>query len=238
LLRKVAAENQLSATAFLIEREGLYELRWFTPSCEIRLCGHATLATAHVLLNVLSSNAEKVSFTTRWSGVVTVEKEQGRLIMSLPVRVPLPSTAAPDLLAKALGRDELPSQILEVNETYLTVFETENAIRALKPDFVLLEQLHPYAVIATAPGDSSDFVLRYFAPGYGVPEDSVTGSAHCSLTPYWTERLKKSQLHSRQLSERGGELWCEVVGNRVGVKGQAVLTMQGTLELYSRTASS
>jgi PhzF family phenazine biosynthesis protein len=232
LLRKVAAENQLSATAFLVERDSLFGLRWFTPLCEIRLCGHATLATAHVLLNVMASNAGKTVFTTRMSGVVTVQKEgDGLLSMSLPAWAPLPSTAAPNLLATALGQDVLPSQILEVNDTYLAVFQNESTLRAIQPDFVVLEQLHPYAVIATAPGEASDLVLRYFAPGYGVPEDPVTGSAHCSLAPYWAGRLKKSQLHSRQLSERGGELWCEVDGDRVVVKGQAVLTMQGTLEI-------
>jgi predicted PhzF superfamily epimerase YddE/YHI9 len=131
----------------------------------------------------------------------------------------------------ALGPGPRPSEVLEVNQTYIAVYENQSAIQNMRPDFLLLEQQHPYVVAVTAPGQEVDFVSRYYKPSYGIPEDSVTGSAHCALAPYWAKRLGKSQLHARQLSERGGELWCEVAGSRVILKGYAVLTMQGFLEI-------
>lgn len=231
LHRKVAAENSLSATAFLIPQNGGYEIRWFTRTHEIKLCGHATLASGYLLLHVLHPELERVGFQTRFSGVVSVAKKNDLLEMDFPVRAPSPTRSAPAELARALGLQDSPSEVLQCNDSLLAVFEDEDVIRRIRPDFDLLEQLHPHVVITTAPGKTVDFVSRYFAPSYGVPEDPVTGSAHCSLAPYWTQRLRKSQLHAQQLSERGGELWCEVAGDRVLLRGRARLTMEARLTL-------
>ena len=154
--------------------------------------------------------------------------------MDFPALVPKTHPDPPDALLRALeGRlDPSPRvyEVLEVNDTYVVVYENENAIQSMTPDFALIEQLHPFAVSVTAPGDDVDFVSRYFAPSYGVPEDPVTGSAHCALTPYWSRRLGKTALHARQLSERGGEVFCEIAAQRVIIKGGAVLTLKGTIE--------
>lgn len=151
--------------------------------------------------------------------------------MDFPASFPRPCSRVPESLAQALGLPGTPSEVLEANDTYVVLLGNEGAIRSLQPDSLLLEQLHPFAVSVTAPGERSDFVSRYFAPSYGVPEDPVTGSAHCVLAPYWARRLGRERLHARQLSERGGELWCELRGDRVILQGQAVLTMQGSLEI-------
>jgi len=236
LLLKVAAENNLSETAFFVPRDGLsgdghYDLRWFTPRCEVRLCGHATLASAYVVLDLLQSGIESVRFETRFSGALTVRKDGESFAMDFPAMFAKPCANPPDTLIRALGPGPIPSNVLEANDTYLAVYENESAIRNIRPDFALLEQLHPFAVSVTAPGlnGAADFVSRYFAPSYGIAEDPVTGSAHCLLTPYWARRLGKTALHARQLSERGGELWCEMAGQRVIIKGGAVLTLKGTL---------
>ena len=225
-LRKVAAENNLSETAFFVPKAGHYELRWFSSRGEVRLCGHATLASAYVLLNVLVSSADTVQFETRFSGALTVRKEGDFFSMDFPALL-ASHQAFPDGLGEALGPIPRPSEVLEVNEIYIVVFENESVIREMRPDFARLERLHPYVVAVTAPGNSVDFVSRYFKPTYGMPEDPVTGSAHCALTPYWAQRLGQSQLHARQLSERGGELWCEMRSDRVILEGTAVLTLQG-----------
>ena len=230
-LRKVAAENNLSATAFLVRKDTDYELRWFTPRCEVRLCGHATLASAHVLFSVLQPGLETVRFLLRFAGDVTVKKDGEFLSMDFPSLYPKPCAKVPPGLNLALGLRTPPLEVMEVNDILIGVFDSADEIRNIAPDFALLEQLHPYAVAVTSPGEDVDFVSRYFAPSYGVPEDHVTGSAHCALTPYWAKRLKKSLLHARQLSERGGELLCETVGERVVLKGKAVLTLTGTLTI-------
>ena len=248
-LRKVAAENNLSDTAFFVPRHGHrdahqdkrdddfegghYDLRWFTPRCEVRLCGHATLASAHVILNLLKPGLQTVRFETRQSGTLTVRKDGEMFAMDFPAMPASKlnvSASAGEALLKAIGPGPLPCDVLEVNDTYIAVYETERMVRSIRPDFGSLEQLHPFAVAVTAPGDNADFVSRYFAPSYGVPEDPVTGSAHCALTPYWAERLAKTPLYARQVSERGGELWCEMAGSRVILKGSAVLMLQGTLQ--------
>jgi PhzF family phenazine biosynthesis protein len=238
LLLKVAAENNLSETAFFVPRDSLskdlcYDLRWFTPSCEVRLCGHATLASAYVVLNLLHPGIESVRFETRFSGALTVRKDGKSFAMDLPAIFAKPCANPPDALIRALGPGHLPATVLEANDTYIAVYENESAVRNVRPDFALLEQLHPFAVSITGPGvdGGADFVSRYFAPSYGIPEDPVTGSAHCLLTPYWARRLGKTALHARQVSERGGELWCEMAGQRVIIKGGAVLTLEGTLAI-------
>jgi predicted PhzF superfamily epimerase YddE/YHI9 len=229
LLRKVAAENNLSETAFFVPNGNGYDLRWFTPRGEVKLCGHATLASAYVLLDLLHAGRQQVRFETRFSGTLTVRKDGGTLAMDFPAMFAKICLHPPDTLIPALGPGPPSPHVMEVNDTYIAVYENESIIRNMRPDFARLERLHPFVVAATAPGNEVDFVSRYFKPSYGMPEDPVTGSVHCALTPYWAERLGKTQLHARQLSERGGELWCEMAGQRVILKGNAVLTMQGTL---------
>lgn len=230
-LLKVAAENNLFATAFLVPIADRFELRWFTTRCEIRLCGHATLAAGFVVLELLQPERQTAHFETSRGGPLTVRKDGGLFAMDFPVLAPKPSENPPPGLAQALALKAHPIEILEVNDTYIAVLENKGMIAKAVPDFTRLEELHPFVVAITARGEREDFVSRYFAPGYGVPEDYVTGSLHCALTPYWAEMLGKTQLHARQLSERRGQLWCELAGERVILKGKAVLTMQGTLTI-------
>jgi len=230
-MRKVAAENNLSATAFLVPRADAYDIRWFTGLCELKLCGHATFASGFIVLKLLRPQVNSIEFATRLKGNVTVRNEGELLSMDFPALFPKPTSDVPETLFQALGLRSKPSEMLEVNETYFVVLENQAAIQSLQLETELLRQLRPYPVSVSAPGESSDIVSRFFAPGYGIPEDPVTGSAHCALTPYWTKRLGKPQLHARQLSARGGELWTEMAGERVILKGKAVLTMQGTLEV-------
>jgi PhzF family phenazine biosynthesis protein len=227
-LLAVAAENNLSETAFFVPRGDVYELRWFTPRCEVKLCGHATLASAFVVLNILDPAREQVRFETRRSGALTVQRDGDRLSMDFPALPPWLCAQPLAELMRGLG-GTTPNSVLQIEDNYFAVYDSEAAIRAVAPDFAILEKLHPAGVAITAPGQSSDFVSRYFAPSYGVPEDPVTGSIHCSLTPYWAQRLGKTYLHARQVSARGGELWCEMAGDRVIIRGNAVLTLQGSL---------
>jgi PhzF family phenazine biosynthesis protein len=227
-LLKVAAENNLSATAFLVSGDRGYELRWFTPRCEVKLCGHATLATAHILLNLQHPQLDSVTFETRFRGTVTVRREGQFLTIDFPAMFPKVCATAPTGLTGALGLQSQSADILEANDTYILVVAPET-VRAVRPNFELLENFHPFVIAITAHETEVDFVSRYFAPSYGIPEDPVTGSAHCVLAPYWAKRLGKTTLHARQLSERGGELWCEVAGDRVLLKGKAVVTLEGSL---------
>jgi PhzF family phenazine biosynthesis protein len=228
-LRAVAAENNLSETAYFVPHGDGYELRWFTPRCEVKLCGHATLASAFVLFNILEPMRDVVRFETRRSGTLTVRRDGAQLAMDFPAALPRICSHPPLDLMRALGPQSSPHSVLELGDKYFVVYESEAEIRRISPDFALLEKLHPAAVAVTAPGDGADFVSRYFAPSYGVPEDPMTGSIHCFLTPYWAERLSRTRLHARQVSARGGELWCELAGDRVIITGTAVLTLQGSL---------
>jgi PhzF family phenazine biosynthesis protein len=232
-LRKVAAENNVSETAFLVPgaTKDQYDLRWFTPLCEVRLCGHATLASAHILLNLRESQLDSIRFETRFSGTLTVRKDSGHLTMDFPALPHRTCANPPDTLRQALAIQRPPVEVFEADETYVAVFDTAETIRSIRPNFALLQDLHPYVVAVTAPATDVDFVSRYFAPSYGIPEDPVTGSAHCILAPYWGKRLGKSKLHARQLSERGGEMLCELAEDRVLLKGQAVLMMEGSLSI-------
>lgn len=227
LLRAVAAENNLSETAYLVPRGDHYELRWFTPRCEVKLCGHATLASAFVLLQVLATKGDSVRFETRFSGALTVSRYSNLFAMDFPALVPWTCASPPAALIEGLGA--APAAVVQVEDNYFAVYEREEDILRIRPDFRLLEKLHPAGVAITAPGNNADFVSRYFAPSYGIQEDPVTGSTHCSLAPYWAQRLGKTKLHARQLSERGGEMWCEVKGDRVILKGNAVLMLRGEL---------
>ncbi len=229
LLLKVAAENALPATGFLVPSGGGYAIRWFTSQCEVKLCGHATLAAGYVLLRLLRPELQKISFETRYRGAVSVGKDRDLLEMDFPRLETKNIASAPGELRRALGISASPIELLQGNDSLIAVFENEAVIREIRPDLELLRRMHPNVVMVTAPGLNSDFVSRYFAPSYGVPEDPVTGSAHCALAPYWAKRLGKTQLHAKQLSERGGDLWCEVGGDRVLLKGNAVLTLEGKL---------
>ena len=227
LLRSVAAENNLSETAYFVPRGEHYDLRWFTPSCEVKLCGHATLASAFVLMQVLAHGVERVRFETRFSGPLTVSRDGDLLAMDFPALPPWPCLDPPAALVGGLRK--APAELMQIEDNYFAVYEREEDVRSIRPDLRMLEELHPAGVAITAPGKDVDFVSRYFAPSYGIPEDPVTGSTHCSLAPYWGRRRDKASLHARQVSERGGELWCEVKGERVILKGHAVLTLRGEL---------
>jgi PhzF family phenazine biosynthesis protein len=226
-LLAVAAENNLSETAYFVPRGDSYELRWFTPRCEVRLCGHATLASAFVLMQILASGCNSVRFETRFSGALTVSRDGDFMAMDFPSLAPWPCAAPPAALVEGLGK--IPAEVVQIDDNYFAVYESEQDVKSIRPDFRLLEKLHPAGVAITAPGTDADFVSRYFAPSYGIPEDPVTGSTHCSLAPYWAQRLGKASLHARQVAARGGEVWCEVKGERVILKGQAVLTLRGEL---------
>jgi PhzF family phenazine biosynthesis protein len=226
LLQAIAAENNLSETAFFVPTGNGFHLRWFTPVEEVDLCGHATLATAFVLFERLGYAGPVLTFQTR-SGDLFVEKRDGRFQLNLPAAPPVPGEIPP-LLVEGLGRR--PLHLLVAGE-YMAVFAEETAVRSLTPDYARLAQLDLSGVIVTAPGDDPDvdFVSRFFAPKIGIPEDPVTGSAHAILAPYWADRLGKNPLYARQISPRGGEMICEVKGDRVLLLGAAVLFMEGEI---------
>lgn len=228
-LQAIAEENNLSETAFLVPRGAAYELRWFTPRTEVDLCGHATLASAHVVLNRLQPGAGAVRFLSQ-SGELRVKAVGEDLLeLDFPSRPPRPVAAPPGGWARALG--DRPLEFLEWERDVVAVFESETRIRELRPEFGELERLGPFAFCCTAPGDEVDFVSRFFCPAFGILEDPVTGSAHCALTPYWAQRTGKARLRARQLSRRGGELHCEDRGERVAIAGRARLYLEGAIEV-------
>ncbi|HXF58494.1 MAG TPA: PhzF family phenazine biosynthesis protein [Candidatus Saccharimonadales bacterium] len=226
VMQEIAAENNLAETAFVIPGGDPTPLRWFTPTFEIDLCGHATLATAHVLFRHHFPQAERFAFQTK-SGILTVIRDGDRLSMDFPSRPGTP-VSVNDALTGALGAK--PQEALLARDL-LAVFETEEQVRALKPDFQRVAQLEAMAVIASAPGESVDFVSRFFAPKAGINEDPVTGSSHCTLIPYWAGRLGKKILEARQISPRGGDLRCELRGDRVVIGGAAVEYLRGEIQV-------
>ncbi len=223
-MQAIAAENNLSETAFFVRSGSRYRLRWFTPAVEVDLCGHATLASAEVIFRFLDPGAREIVFETR-SGDLTVGRDGERLTMDFPSRPAVRCEPHPRLI-EGLGAH--PVEILAARD-YLVVYPMEDDVRELRPDFRILADLDRFAVIVTAPGRDSDFVSRFFAPAQGVDEDPVTGSAHCTLTPYWARRLGKNRLQARQVSRRGGELECEDLGSRVRISGRAVLFLRGSI---------
>lgn len=224
LLQAIAEENNLSETAFFVAADNGYQLRWFTPVREVDLCGHATLATAHVLFAILGHAGETIFFTTR-SGELRVTRQGKKLTMDFPASRPIPC-GMPEALEQGLGRR--PIEVLAADD-YLAVFDSEASVRAIVPDQALLGRLDLRGVIVTAPGAEADFVSRFFAPRFGIPEDPVTGSAHCLLAPYWAERLGKKILTAQQVSKRGGSLTCELHGDRVLLSGSAVTFMEAEI---------
>ena len=225
-MQLIASENNLSETAFFCPSDNNYEIRWFTPNGEVELCGHATLASAYVLFNILNYKTEQIEFNSL-SGSLIVKKINDLYRLDFPSQKPI-KCKMPSLLTEGLGRE---SNNCYKNEDYLVVFETEDEIANINPDFNKLKNLDSRGVIITAPGLNYDFVSRAFFPKYGILEDPVTGSAHTKLIPYWAKKFEKSKLIAKQISKRGGELFCENNKNRVYISGHAMLYMKGEIEI-------
>ena len=228
-MQSIASENNLAETAFFVPQGDGYHLRWFTPTQEVSLCGHATLASAFVVLSELDPSRETVAFHTL-SGTLTVKRDDGLLAMNFPRREPT-RVEAPPLLLEGLGLR--PREVLRTDPdtNYYAVYDDESQVRAVSPNGSVLARLHPLGVAVTAVGEDVDFVSRYFAPSFGIPEDPVTGSTHCVLIPYWAQQLGKTTLHARQVSVRGGDLFCEERRDGVTISGQAVKYLEGHLFL-------
>ena len=228
VMQQIAMENNLSETAFLVKKGNVYEIRWFTPGVEVDLCGHATLASAFILFSELEIPAEKIDFHSPRSGALSVKRESdGQLTLNFPVDTlslvdPIPQ------LYDAMGLEAIGT--LKGKTDIMLIYGSQEDIESLNPNFFLLKNLDVRGVIATAPGREVDFVSRFFAPQSGVDEDPVTGSAHTSLTPYWSNALGKNKLTAKQISKRGGELTCRIRGDRVHITGKGILYMKG--EIY------
>ena len=228
VLQAIAAENNLSETAFLVPHADGFDLRWFAPAKEVALCGHATLAAAKVLFDLRGWKEESIRFRTRQRGVLTVAKRGEWFEMDFPA-LPATPVQTPAGLAAALGAE--PRQVLASTDDWLAVLDDEATVRELKPDFAALKNFNCRCVVPTARGRTADFVSRAFAPRYGIPEDPVTGSAHCALAPYWAGVLGKDELRAFQVSARGGEVRCRVAGDRVMLAGHAVVYLEGAISV-------
>lgn len=230
LMQKIALENNLSETVFIVTSDKAdcdFEIRWFTPELEINLCGHATLASAYVLFNMLNFNKPEIRFSSQ-SGILKVTRENDLICLNFPSWKPERLDIYPEELSAILDYREFVA--VYKHRDILVEFMTEDDVKNCNPDFSLMKK-HIDKMIITAPGKKIDFVSRFFAPGAGVDEDPVTGSAHSQLIPFWSEKLNKTKLHALQLSKRGGEIWCELKGNRVIMKGKAVFYMKGEIYL-------
>lgn len=225
-MQSIAGENNLSETAFFIPTNKGFHIRWFTPKAEVDLCGHATLAAAYVLFNILGYNKERIEFESK-SGTLTVLQNDDWLVMDFPAQSPI-ACNVPYEIVRAF--DRVPIECLR-SEDYIVVFESESDILAIKPDIAYLKKLDLRGVIITARSRQYDFVSRFFAPKYGIDEDPVTGSAHTQLIPYWALKLGKTKMKAKQVSSRGGELVCELRNDRVLISGKAVKFLEGKIEL-------
>jgi PhzF family phenazine biosynthesis protein len=225
-LQSIAAENNVSETAYFVPNGDRFYLRWFTPGCEVDLCGHATLASAFVLFHYLKQPGHRICFDTK-SGELTVTRDGELLTLDFPSRPPSPVEEPGGLIAAIGGR---PLEVLAARDVVL-VYATEAEVLNLKPDMLALTKLDHFGFIVTAPGIKTDFVSRFFAPAKGVPEDPVTGSAHCTLIPYWAEKLGKTEMVARQISRRGGELYCKLAGDRVKISGYATPYLRGSIQI-------
>lgn len=229
-LLAIAAENNLAETAYFIPKGDDFELRWFTPAIEVDLCGHATLATSFVISTILQPGRRRLDFATRSAGVLTVTRDGSSFTLDFPTRRIMPQETVDPAVIDALGGPQPTGAF--VGRDYFVVYEDEEAVRGLKPDMLKLSRIDYWSVCVTAPGRNGvDFVSRMFAPAHGIPEDPVTGSTHCSLIPYWAERLGKTTLSARQISARGGSLACELAGDRVKIGGTAVLYLEGCITI-------
>jgi len=225
-MQQIAMENNLSETAFFVQQGGGYRLRWFTPTTEVDLCGHATLASAHVLFQHLGYDEPVIRFDSN-SGELQVHKRDDRLVMNFPASS-LNEVKSPAFLEEAIG---IPAEELYRDTDYLYVVESEKQVRELEPDIRKLKRADVRGIIVTAPGEQADFVSRFFAPAAGVDEDPVTGSTHTMLTPYWSKRLGKDELVGRQVSKRGGTVYCKYLGDRVELSGTAKTFMKGEINV-------
>ncbi|TFH26528.1 MAG: PhzF family phenazine biosynthesis protein [Bacteroidia bacterium] len=228
VMQQVANENNLSETAFAVPANNCYEIRWFTPQMEVELCGHATLATAHVLFHHLGQEGDLICFDTVHSGRLNVRRNGDRLTLDFPADT-LEAMVVPELIVTALQTP--PLKAFRGKTDFMFVFASQSEIEKMQPDFGLLAQVGGRGVIVTALGNDVDFVSRFFAPQTGINEDPVTGSAHTALTPYWSKVLGKKELTARQLSARGGDLICEDKGDRVYISGHAVTYMIGEIDI-------
>jgi len=226
-MQQIAAENNLSETAFFIPEGDHFHIRWFTPKAEVRLCGHATLATAHVLFNELNFAGEQIAFNSQ-SGILTVKKVGDKLQLDFPADFAREVEAIP-VFAEAFGVPPLAT--FKGSTDYLLLYNSEEIIRNMKPNFHLLYQTDARGIMVTAKGREVDFVSRFFAPGVGIDEDPVTGSAHTTLIPFWSIRLNKTELTALQLSARGGQLWCTLSDDRVLIAGKAATYLRGEIEI-------
>tara|TARA_Y100001970_G_C14213565_1_gene848351 strand:+ start:323 stop:1105 length:783 start_codon:yes stop_codon:yes gene_type:complete len=227
IMQKIAQENNLSETAFFVKKDNIFEIRWFTPVAELDLAGHPTLATTHVILKELKINLEKVVFKTNINDTLNVAYKDNLYLMDFPSRDPRVENNI-DKIADALGRK--PKELYKHRDA-VAIFDNEDDIRNLYPDMEKLKKLDYPAVIVTAVGNNVDFVSRNFAPKLGIPEDPVTGSAHCELIPYWSKTLNKKELLAHQISNRGGKLYCTHQGDRVTIGGEAITFMRGEIEI-------
>lgn len=227
LMQQIALENNLSETAFIVKTDAGYDIRWFTPEYEIDLCGHATLASAYVIKTFLEPHLSTIAFSTQTAGSLEARAHDGVITLNFPARMPQP-VATPGKLLQSLG----VSTAVEVLQSrdYFVVLPSEEAVNNVDPDYALVKELDTIGVIVTAKGHEADVVSRCFYPGAGIPEDPVTGSAHCNIVPYWCSKLNKTQLRCWQASSRGGYLNCELTGDRVLMSGTCVLFLKG--EIY------
>lgn len=224
-MQNIASENNLAETAFVVKRDDYYDLRWFTPKTEIDLCGHATLASAFIISNFVDDSAEKIDFHTM-SGELSVEKKNDLFEMNFPARMPAPIPIT-RLMEQSIG---VPVKEAYLSRDMLLLVDSEQQVKNLNPDLSLVSKLPDcFALIVTARGERADFVSRFFAPNAGIPEDPVTGSSHCTLIPFWAQRLKKEKMAAKQLSKRGGTLYCEYRNDRVIIAGKAALYLQGDI---------
>ncbi len=228
MMQSIAAENNLAETAFIVPIKDAFEIRWFTPQAEVDLCGHATLASAHVIFNYLDNNDDCIEFYSPRSGKLFVYKKGEELQLDFP-QDEIKAISTPQLLIEAFGH--IPTECYLGKTDYLLIFETQKTIENIKPDFSLISKAGNRGVIISAKGDKVDFVSRFFAPQIGIPEDPVTGSAHTTLTPYWSKRLNKNKLQALQLSKRVGVLSCEHKGERVLISGKAVTYLVGEISI-------
>ena len=228
LMQAVAAENNLAETAFLVRDGDNYGIRWFTPLLEVPLCGHATLASAAVVMERLEPGRDRVTFGSA-SGPLIVTRSGAGYVLDFPARYSQPAPI-PAGFVEALGLE--PVEFLANAYNYLAVLAEAGLVRGLTPDLAALGTLDRPGIIVTAPGDQGfDFVSRYFAPAKGIPEDSVTGAAHCMLAPYWSNRLGQNELRAFQASSRGGEVRCRLVGDRVELEGSCVFYLEGQITI-------
>lgn len=227
-MQNIAAENNLAETAFLVKRENDYEIRWFTPTVEVDLCGHATLASAYVLFNFYNYTSPILNLYSHRSGLLTVKKENDEFTLNFPTDT-IEQVETPQVLIEALG--STPRTTYKGKTDYLLVFNSQQDIETMIPDLRLLATVKARGIIVSAPGDEADFVSRFFGPQVGVDEDPVTGSAHTTLIPYWSERLNKKRLTAKQLSKRQGDLKCELLGDRVNITGKAVAYLTGEINV-------